>query len=159
MNPLLPCLNLTNSLSKSSHDRKHKTLKLKFRVTSTRRRPHLFLCSLPPSLSHPTLSHCPPNMYLPSTAGSGKSSLVYTWWRALSGSVTGKEDFLAEHVHDVSLPLQLQQLEHNQQLADSVLLQVGGEDTNPPHHNSGQDFRTNSTPGHGSRVPCSREMP
>ncbi|CAN0105209.1 unnamed protein product, partial [Hapterophycus canaliculatus] len=32
--------------------------------------------------------------------GSGKSSLVYTWWRALSGSVTGKEDFLADNVHD-----------------------------------------------------------
>eukprot|EP00903_Cladosiphon_okamuranus_P014536 g13483.t1 len=40
------------------------------------------------------------NIILLGPTGSGKSSLVYTWWRALSGSVTGKEDFLAEHVHD-----------------------------------------------------------
>lgn len=36
------------------------------------------------------------------STGSGKSSLVYTWFRALSGSVTGKEEFLAANVHDVS---------------------------------------------------------
>ncbi|CAM9692941.1 unnamed protein product [Ectocarpus sp. 12 AP-2014] len=40
------------------------------------------------------------NIILLGPTGSGKSSLVYTWWRALSGSVTGKEEFLAEHVHD-----------------------------------------------------------
>lgn len=40
------------------------------------------------------------NVILLGPTGSGKSSLIYTWWRALSGSVTGKEEFLAENVHD-----------------------------------------------------------
>ena len=43
-----------------------------------------------------------PNLCTPKLSGSGKSSLIYTWWRALSGSVTGKEEFFAENVHNVS---------------------------------------------------------
>ena len=42
------------------------------------------------------------NLCTPKLSGSGKSSLIYTWWRALSGSVTGKEEFFAENVHNVS---------------------------------------------------------
>jgi hypothetical protein len=31
--------------------------------------------------------------------GAGKSSLIYTWWRALSGGVESKADFFARRAH------------------------------------------------------------
>lgn len=61
---------------------------------------HTMLSPLPLSLS--TLPRQYTNPLSFPRPGSGKSSLVYTWWRALSGSVTGKEEFLSENVHDVS---------------------------------------------------------
>ncbi|CAM9937523.1 unnamed protein product, partial [Discosporangium mesarthrocarpum] len=39
------------------------------------------------------------NIILLGPTGSGKSSLIYTWWRAMSGSVSRKQEFLSARFH------------------------------------------------------------